>query len=222
MGRFEFQVEGPELDRARAALDAAGIATVASGAHAAPAGQGRLRRGCLRSGAVPILLVVLAAFVAQRLISPAEDQPETTYNQFLEQVDDEPQAIEEVTLDTADTTIHVVERDGGAYEIGYPPSDEESLVRDLRAGDVPIVVEGGGSSLLNWVLYLLPFLLFFAIWLFIANRTRRSGDAAPAPAWHAERLTAVLDADSGDEAEARVRQSLPTGNDYRITRAGGV
>ena len=71
-------------------------------------------RRFFRSAAFPILIVVVLAFFAQRLISPTERKEDPSYNQFIEQVDNG--QIEEVTFNTKDNTLEVKETDaaGGA------------------------------------------------------------------------------------------------------------
>jgi hypothetical protein len=222
MAQFEVGIESGDLGRAMAALNSAGIPTVASGGEAGTAAaRGPARRRFLRSPALVILMVIVLAFVAQRLISPADDDA-PSYDQFLTQVERAPQAIDEVTLETDSNTIEVRERGGDEYEMGYPPSSESSLVNTLRRQGIRTVVEGsGGTSLLSLIAYVLPFLLFFGFWLFMMKRMQR-GESATAPlsgGWQPSSLKAVFDASSADEAESRVREALPMDGAYRVGRA---
>ena len=129
-----------------------------------------------KSAWFPLLIVVVLAFFAHQLISPGEQQEEPTYNEFLAQVEDDPQSIEAVTIQTKDHTVDVQETNGEEYATGYPENTEESLVNSLRRNEVETKVEGtGGSSILSLLTYVLPFLLFFAFWIVLMNQMQGGG-----------------------------------------------
>ena len=219
MARFELTIEGDDLAQARAALDRAGIPTISSGGDpvTSPRG-GRAMRGCFRSAVFPILLVIVIAFFVQRLVGPAEQENAPSYDQFLAQVENAPATIDRVTLDPDDTAIEVEQRNGDEYELGYPPSAEELLVGTLRRQRIETVVEqSGGSSILSLIAYLLPFLLFFAFWLFVMKRMeRRNGGRTSSAGLVPQGLKAVVDAESAEGAEQRVRTALPTDRAYGV------
>src|SRR5215212_2961690 len=119
-------------------------------------------RRFFRSAAFPILIVIVLAFFAQRLISPSDSEDPPTYSEFVKQVDTQPSSIESVSIDTKTNTVEVTENDDNQYSTGYPPNTEESLVNALRVNRVKTEVKGtGGSSLLSILTYILPFVLFF-------------------------------------------------------------
>jgi len=134
-----------------------------------------------KSAAFPILLVVILAFVAQRVISPDSGEKPPTYNEFLQKVDDG--EIKSVTVNTKNNSLDVTEEptdggsgDGEKFETGYPPNTEQSLLNQLRENDVATTVKGtGGSSLLSMLTYILPFLLFFGFWIFLMNQMQGGG-----------------------------------------------
>ncbi len=134
-----------------------------------------------KSAAFPILLVVILAFVAQRVISPDSGEKPPTYNEFLAMVDDG--KIDSVTVNTKNNSLDVTEKaadgsdsEGQKFETGYPPNTEQSLINQLREGDVATTVKGtGGSSLLSMLTYILPFLLFFGFWIFLMNQMQGGG-----------------------------------------------
>ncbi len=128
-----------------------------------------------KNAAFPILIVVVLAFFAQRLISPGEEKPKPTYGDFLTQVENHD--VKAVTVNTRDNTLNVTEADGKTkYETGYPDNTENQLVKTLRDNSVQIKVKGkGGSGWLSILTYVLPFLLFFGFWIFLMNQVQGGG-----------------------------------------------
>ena len=117
-----------------------------------------------KSAAFPILIVVVLAFFAQRLIGGTETQKVPNYDQFLTQVDSG--QIKDLTLNTKDNTLDVVlkqapKRDASKYSIGYPSNTEQNLVNTLRDNSVPFDVKGkGGGGWLTVLTYVSPFVIF--------------------------------------------------------------
>ena len=132
-------------------------------------------RRFFRSAAFPILIVVVLAFFAQKLIhQPKTDQP--TYNDFVSQIDSG--QLHSVTMNTKDQTFDVTETNGDEYSIGFPSSDsvQAQTLNRLERNHVPTEIKGtGGSSLLSLLTYILPFLLFFAFWIFLMNQMQGGG-----------------------------------------------
>jgi cell division protease FtsH len=132
-----------------------------------------------RSGAlVPILIVIVLAFFAQRIISPATEEEKPTYNEFITQINDDAQAadIEQVTLKTESNEVEVVQEDGTEYSTGYLPNTEQDLQATLERQEIKTVVEGqGGSSILGVLTYILPFVLILAFWIFLMNQMQGGG-----------------------------------------------
>jgi cell division protease FtsH len=122
------------------------------------------------------LIVVVLAFFAQRLINPSDKEEAPTYNEFVQQV--ESGQIDEVTFNTKDNTLDVKEADGDEYETGFLDSGDSQvqLQNTLQQNDVPYEVKGkGGGGLLSILTYILPFLLFFAFWIFLMNQMQGGG-----------------------------------------------
>ncbi len=130
-------------------------------------------RRFFKSAAFPILLVVILAFIAQQWMSHGPSTPVPSYNELVK-----PQSgliargqITEVTINTKDNTLDVKEKDGGSFSTGYPPNTEQSLLNSLDRANVKTTVHGaGGSSLLSILTYILPFVLFFGLWVFLMNQ----------------------------------------------------
>ncbi len=133
-------------------------------------------RRFFKSAWFPLLIVVVLAFFAHQLISPGQQQENPTFSEFYSQIDTRPDSIEKVTFNTKDNTLDVEQADGKQYSTGYPDNLEEALVNRLQRNDVQTVVEGkGGSSLLSLLTYVLPFILFFAFWVFLMNQMQGGG-----------------------------------------------
>ena len=133
-------------------------------------------RRFFRSAAFPILIVVVLAFFAQRLISPGSGHETPDYTTFVQRVDSG--QIESVTWNTKDNTLNVKQKDGTSYDEAYPDSDssQAQLLNSLQQHDVKTEIKGkGGSSLLSLLTYILPFLLFFAFWIFLMNQMQGGG-----------------------------------------------
>ncbi|HYP55264.1 MAG TPA: ATP-dependent zinc metalloprotease FtsH [Solirubrobacterales bacterium] len=137
-------------------------------------------RRFFKSAAFPILLVVILAFVAQRVISPGAESDPPSYNELIA-----PKTgliakgeIKEITVKTEDNTLEVTPKGENAdgFETGYPPNTEQSLVNLLERNKVQFDVKGkGGSSLLSLLTYILPFVLFLGFWIFLMNQMQGGG-----------------------------------------------
>jgi cell division protease FtsH len=135
-------------------------------------------RRFFRSAAFPILIVIVLAFFAQRLISGPSPEQTPTYDQFVSAVRNDPQSIKTVTFNQKTSSIDVEEQDGTSYSSGYPTSGnaQTQLTNLLEKKDIQTKVEGtGGSSFLSILTYILPFLLFFGFWIFLMNQMQGGG-----------------------------------------------
>ena len=86
-----------------------------------------------KSAAFPILIVIVLAFFASKLISPTPTRPRaTSFNTFLTQLDDGD--VKTATLRTKDNSIEVTldRADKNKYTVGYPADYAEVLVNNLR------------------------------------------------------------------------------------------
>jgi cell division protease FtsH len=132
-----------------------------------------------RSGAlVPILIVIVLAFFAQRIISPATEEEKPTYSQFIQQINTESGAadIDKLEIKTEKNEIDVKLKDGTEFTTGYPDNTEQGLVNTLERQNVDFSVSGkGGSSILGVLTYILPFILILAFWIFLMNQMQGGG-----------------------------------------------
>jgi len=137
-----------------------------------------------KSAAFPILIVVVLAFFAQRLISPGQQGTRPDFGQFLTQLDQG--QIQSVNVKTKSNVIEVTDRGaagaaGKKYEVGYPEFYATTLVNRLEKVekenpgfkfDVEPAKSNGWLSLLT---YVLPFLIFIGFWIFLMNQVQGGG-----------------------------------------------
>src|ERR1044071_8896529 len=139
-----------------------------------------------KSAAFPIIIVIILAFFASKLISSGDRAEKTTFSQFLTQLDtpsaaNSPDRIKTVTLDTKDNSVQVVRADGKKYEVGYPIDYSDVLVNKLRAAKAADhiadfdVRPARSSVILSLLTYVLPFLIFIGFWIFLMNQVQGGG-----------------------------------------------
>jgi cell division protease FtsH len=131
-----------------------------------------------KSALFPILIVVVLAFFAQKIISPGDQKKAPNFTQFQEQVQNH--EVKDATFNTKDNTIDFTSlADQGKpqkYTIGYPDNTEQSLVNEMTKAGVQLDVKGkGGSSWVSILTYVLPFVIFLLFWLFIINQMQGGG-----------------------------------------------
>src|SRR3954453_13091425 len=136
-----------------------------------------------KSAAFPILIVVVLAFFAQKLISPGTQAHQNTFNDFLTQLDNG--QVSKATIKTKDNTVDVVLKapEKTKYEVGFPDDYGQELTDKLRkaaSANPPKVddfnVEGRKSNgWLSLLTYVLPFLIFIGFWIFLMNQVQGGG-----------------------------------------------
>jgi cell division protease FtsH len=133
-----------------------------------------------KSAAFPIIIVIVLAFFASKLISRSDQAEKQTFSQFLTQID-EPGKIKSVTLDTKDNSVDVLQVDNKKYEVGYPIDYSDVLVNKLRASEDAGNINGfdvkpaRSSVILSLLTYVLPFLIFIGFWIFLMNQVQGGG-----------------------------------------------
>ncbi len=133
-------------------------------------------RRFFRSALFPILIVIVLAFFAQRLINTGEQEETPTYNEFITQIQNDPGSIEKLTFNQKNHTVEVVETDKTEYSTGYLPEQEDRLINIAERNDIETRIEGtGGGGILSFLTYLLPFILIFAFWFFLLNQMQGGG-----------------------------------------------
>src|SRR4051794_32609878 len=97
-------------------------------------------RRFFKSAAFPILLVVILAFVAQKVITNDPGTEAPSYNELIAQKTGliARGRIDEVDVNTKDNTLDVKEKgeNGQSFSTGYPPNTEQSLINRLERAEV--------------------------------------------------------------------------------------
>jgi cell division protease FtsH len=131
-----------------------------------------------KSAAFPILIVVVLAFFAQRLINPGDTEKAPNYTEFQSLVTEG--KVKQATLNTKDNTIDysATGEDGKQHKwsTAYPDNTEQPLTQLLSKNNVSVDVKGkGGGGWVSILTYVLPFVIFLLFWLFIINQMQGGG-----------------------------------------------
>ncbi|HWT91098.1 MAG TPA: ATP-dependent zinc metalloprotease FtsH, partial [Solirubrobacterales bacterium] len=121
---------------------------------------------------------MILAFIAQKVISDGDGAESPAYNELINAKSGliVEGRITEVDVNTKDNTLDVKRANGDSFSTGYPPDGEEGLVALLEKNGVKTDVHGSGSSgLLSLLTLILPFILFFAFWIFLMNQMQGGG-----------------------------------------------
>src|SRR5512133_1879690 len=132
-----------------------------------------------KSAAFPILIVVVLAFFAQKLISPGDGGTKYTYGDFVTQLGNGD--VKTVVLKNKDNSISVTLKNGKHYDTGFTDADGDVITNKLQVAkqenkienyDVESRHSNGWLSLLT---YVLPFLIFIGFWIFLMNQVQGGG-----------------------------------------------
>jgi len=134
-----------------------------------------------KSAAFPILIVVVLAFFAQKLIGTSSHAPKQTFGNLLTQLQTD--QVKNLTIKTKDNTVDVTllpQYGGQKYSVGYPDSYASTLInyaqKDTAAIGGSLDVQGKTSNgWLSLLTYILPFVIFIGFWLFLMNQVQGGG-----------------------------------------------
>jgi cell division protease FtsH len=134
-----------------------------------------------KSAAFPILIVIVLAFFASKLISNQDQAKPATFSQFQTQLDEG--QVRSVTLRTKDNSLQVSHdrADKNQYTVGYPIDYSEVLVNQLRSAQAENKLQDFNvkpartSVLLSMLTWVLPILIFIGFWLFLMNQVQGGG-----------------------------------------------
>jgi cell division protease FtsH len=129
-----------------------------------------------KSAAFPILIVVVLAFFAQKLIGSNGHSPKQTFGDLIYQLDNG--QVQSLSLHQKDNTADVTTTQGTKYTVGFPDGYVSQLIntakKDLQPGnfDIQGKTSNGWLSLLT---YILPFVIFIGFWIFLMNQVQGGG-----------------------------------------------
>ncbi len=131
-----------------------------------------------KSAAFPILIVVVLAFFAQKLIGNSSHGPHYTFGNLLTQLDS--RDVKGMSLDQKANSVSVTLNDGTKYSVGYPDSYAPQLIndaeKDLPSGSSGLDVQSKSSNgWLSLLTYILPFVIFIGFWIFLMNQVQGGG-----------------------------------------------
>ncbi len=117
---------------------------------------------------VGLLVTTLLLFWPSRMTSPTE----LSYTDFLSRV--RGGEIATAVIDPSGAVTGRLEG-GGEYQTQIPTALQDTeLADELRANDVQVTGEGeAGTTLIDVILSLLPFVLLVGVWIWISRRTQR-------------------------------------------------
>jgi cell division protease FtsH len=133
-----------------------------------------------KSAAFPILIVVVLAFFAQKLISTGDEKAPPSYGEFIQQIQ-QPGVVKTVDLKTKDNSISVTQTDGTKYETGFTDEGAADLSKQLEKAKADGNIKNfdiqprKSSALLGLLTYVLPFVIFIAFWIFLMNQVQGGG-----------------------------------------------
>jgi len=140
-----------------------------------------------KSAAFPILIVVVLAFFAQKLIGGTSHTPKPTFGNFLYYLNHG--EVKSMSLDQKDNSASVTLSQQGAqsagvqkFSVGYPNNYVQTLIKDAEL-NVPTAATGNGfdvqstssSDWLGLLTTILPFLIFIGLWIFLMNQVQGGG-----------------------------------------------
>jgi cell division protease FtsH len=129
-----------------------------------------------KSAAFPILIVVVLAFFAQKLIGSSSHGPNYTFGNLLAQLD--AHQVKSMSLDQKSNSADITLTNGQKYSVGYPDSYAPTLIGDA-AKDVPQqgfnVQSKSSNGWLSLLTYILPFVIFIGFWIFLMNQVQGGG-----------------------------------------------
>jgi cell division protease FtsH len=130
-----------------------------------------------KSAAFPILIVVVLAFFAQKLIGTSGHVQHYSYGNFIQQIQDG--QVQSFSLDQKSDVANITLKGGTKYSVGYPDNATQFLVTKAIANNIdPSKVDVKSKSTSGWLsllTYILPFIIFIGFWIFLMNQVQGGG-----------------------------------------------
>jgi len=129
-----------------------------------------------KSAAFPILIVVVLAFLAVKLVNPGASTHRSHSYQTLTSTEIPKGEVKSLELKNKGKALEVKLRNKESYEVGFIDQAAPELFKELRTYGVAYNVESEKSSaLLSLLTYILPFIIFLGFWIFLMNQVQGGG-----------------------------------------------
>jgi cell division protease FtsH len=129
-----------------------------------------------KSAAFPILIVIVLAILATKVIGGGSSGPHYTFGNLLQQLDNK--QVQKLTLNQKSNSAEVTLNNGQKYTVGYTNGYSQTLINEAKT-DVPaqgLNVDTNSSSIwLSLLTYLLPVVILIVFWLFLMNQVQGGG-----------------------------------------------
>ncbi len=129
-----------------------------------------------KSAAFPILIVVVLAFFAQKLIGNTSHAQRQTFGDLISQL--QTNQVKSLSLHEKDNTVNVTTVNGDKYTVGYPDSYAPTIINLADAHVAPNDFDIQGKESNGWLsllTYILPFVIFIGFWIFLMNQVQGGG-----------------------------------------------
>ena len=129
-----------------------------------------------KSAAFPILIVVVLAFFAKKLIGSTTKSATPTFGEPAYDINHND--VQSMTLDQKDNSVSVTLRNGNKFSTGYPDSYTNQLINDAintDGGTSVVVQDKSTNGWLSLLTYILPFVIFIGFWIFLMNQVQGGG-----------------------------------------------
>ena len=134
-----------------------------------------------KSAAFPILIVIVLAFFASKLISDSSQKDKPDFQQFYAQLDERPDPVGDAATrrTSRSTTRSRAARSTRSASRATPTRRSSPTSCSQAADDGKLktfdVKPARSSVILSLLTYVLPFVLFFGLWIFLMNQVQGGG-----------------------------------------------
>ena len=129
-----------------------------------------------KSAAFPILIVVIIAFFAAKLIVPSSQKGPAHSYQTLVTEDIPNHQVASANIKTKDNSVSITLKNKEKYEVGFVDQSEPQLTEELRKSGAKFNVESNKTSIWPSLLtFLLPLVLILGFWFFLINQVQGGG-----------------------------------------------
>ncbi len=130
-----------------------------------------------RNFVIYLVVIVILAIMVQSVVGGSTSRAELSYTELLAEIDRG--NVAEVTLfadsDIARGELKQPLEDETAFKVSYPAESEAALDQRLQEAGVPVEVDPEGTTILQIIFGLLPWILIFGFMIFILMQAQGGG-----------------------------------------------